>query len=142
MPKEIKRSGLEYLYHEGDLYSIVLRSNYKSDSIDFFTPDSFSQQLGYLPHKKGNILKPHEHRINTKIINYTQEVLIIKEGLLRVNYYDLNHSLFLSELLNAGDIILLCCGGHGFEFLEDTVMIEIKQGPYTGVDDKQTFEGK
>ena len=142
MPKEIKTSGLEYLYHEGDLYSVVLRSNYKSDSVDFFTPDSFSQQLGYLPHRKGNIIKPHEHRINTRIVDYTQEVLIIKEGLLRVNYYDLNHCLFSSELLNAGDVILLCRGGHGFEFLEDTVMIEIKQGPYTGVDDKQTFEEK
>jgi len=142
MPKEIKTEGLEYLYHKGDLYSIVLRNNYKSNSIRFFTPDNFSQQLGHLPHQKGDIVKPHENKISTGIIHNTQEVLIIKEGLVRINYYDLNHRHFFSELLHAGDIILLCFGGHGFDFLENAVMVEIKQGPYTGVEDKQTFEGK
>jgi hypothetical protein len=141
MSKEIKTSGLEYLYQEGDLYAIVLRDNYKGDSIRFFTPDSFSQQLGYLPHKKGAVIKPHEHQINKREIHYTQEVLLIKKGRVQVNFYDLDHMPVFSEVLDSGDMILLCGGGHGFEMLLDTVMIEIKQGPYTGANDKNIFEG-
>jgi len=141
MNKEIKKEGLEFVYHEGELYCIILRDNYQSDSITFFTPDSFSQQLGFLPHKKGNIIKPHKHRITKREILYTQEVLLIKSGEVKVNFYDKNHTFTGSEILKSGDVILLCSGGHGFEMLEDTVMIEIKQGPYVGVDDKVRFEG-
>ncbi len=138
--KEIKAPGLEYLFHEGELYAIILRGDYKGDSVTFFTPPSFSQQLGYLPHKKGDRIKPHAHRITAKTILYTQEVLIVKFGRVRVRFYDGDHRQVFSEELGAGDMILLCAGGHGFEFLEDTVLVEIKQGPYSGSEDKQNIE--
>ena len=141
MIKEIKQEGLEYLYHDGELYCLIIRDKFKSDSIAFFTPDSFSQQLGYLPHKKGNVIVPHKHKINKREILYTQEVLFIKKGRIKVNFYDNNHSYITSEELSTGDVILLCAGGHGFEILEDTIMIEVKQGPYVGVEDKERFEG-
>ncbi len=141
MIKEISTEGLEYLYHEGELYSIVMRENFTSDTISFFTPDSFSQQLGYLPHKKGNIIEPHKHKVNRREILYTQEVLFMKKGKLKVNFYKHDKEYIGSEVVNEGDIILLCGGGHGFEILEDAVMIEIKQGPYMGLDDKVKFEG-
>lgn len=139
MIKEIKREGLEYIYYEGGLYSIVLRDSYRDDSISFFTPDSFSQQLGYLPHKKGDAIQPHRHKINKREIIFTQETLFIKQGVLKVNFYDMERRFVGSEVLNQGDVILLCGGGHGFEILEDTVMIEIKQGPYVGIEDKERF---
>jgi hypothetical protein len=41
-------------------------------------------------------------------------------------------------VLNSGDTILLASGGHGFEMLEDTEMLEIKQGPYSGVTNDKT----
>lgn len=141
MIKEIKSEGLEYLYREGELYCIILRDSYVSNSISFFTPDSLSQQLGYLPHKKGNIIKPHRHNINKREILYTQEVLFIKKGCVRVNFYKDETTFVASEIIKDGDIILLCGGGHGFEILEDTIMIEVKQGPYVGIDDKVRFEG-
>ncbi|MDD5222744.1 MAG: hypothetical protein PHE84_02035 [bacterium] len=141
MKKEIKKEGLEYLYHEEELYCVVLRDNYKNDSITFFTPDTFSQQLGYLPHKKGNIILPHKHRISKREILYTQEALLIKSGAVKVNFYDKTHAFTGSEILKSGDVILLCSGGHGFEILEDSVMVEIKQGPYVGEVDKERFEG-
>ena len=141
MLKEINTEGLEYLYHEGELYSIVLRGTFTSDSISFFTPDSFSQQLGYLPHKKGNVIKPHKHKVNRREILYTQEVLFMKKGMLKVNFYKDEKNYIGSETVGEGDIILLCGGGHGFEILEDAIMIEIKQGPYMGLDDKVKFDG-
>jgi hypothetical protein len=141
MSKEIKEDGLEYFYDGGELYAVILRSYYNGANIHFFTPDNFSQQLGYLPHKKGATIQPHEHRLHKREIHYTQEALFIKKGKVKVNLYNMNHRQFFSELLEPGDIILLCGGGHGFEMLEDSVMVEVKQGPYMGDDDKKVFEG-
>jgi hypothetical protein len=45
-----------------------------------------------------------------------------------------------SRILSAGDVILLAFGGHGFEMLEPTEIIEVKQGPYAGDQDKTRFE--
>jgi len=140
MIKETMSEGLEYLYHEGELYSVILRDTFKSESINFFTPDSFSQQLGCLPHKKGNIIKPHRHKINKREVLFTQEVLFIKKGKVKVNFYK-DKTYIDSEIVETNDVILLCAGGHGFEMLEETIMIEVKQGPYMGVDDKEQFEG-
>lgn len=139
MIKEIKTDGLEYVYNEGELYCVIIRDHFKSESIAFFTPDSFSQQLGYLPHKKGNTIDPHRHKINKREILYTQETLFIKKGKVKVNLYGKSHICIGSEEVNTGDVILLCGGGHGFEILEDTIMIEVKQGPYVGIDDKERF---
>jgi len=141
MIKEIAIEGLEYIYHKGELYCLILRDTFQNNSVSFFTPDSLSQQLGYLPHNKGAIIKPHRHNINKREILYTQEVLFIKKGSIKVNLYDSNHVHIGSEILGAGDCILLCAGGQGFEMLEDRIMIEVKQGPYVGLDDKVRFEG-
>ena len=142
MKKDTKKDGLEYIYNGDELYCVIIRDNFCSDSISFFTPDNFSQQLGYLPHKKGKIIKPHYHKQNKREVLYTQEVLIIRKGRVKVNLYDLKYEYIRSEVLNSGDVILLCGGGHGFEMLDDVVMIEIKQGPYNGEsNDKERFEG-
>ena len=45
-----------------------------------------------------------------------------------------------TRTLKTGDVILLVSGGHDFEMLEDTDMVEVKQGPYSGVEDKARFE--
>ena len=44
-------------------------------------------------------------------------------------------------MLQGGDVILLAEGGHGFEMLEDSEMVEVKQGPYAGDGDKTRFAG-
>ena len=78
-------------------------------------------------------------RHNKKI---TQEVLLIRKGKLRVDFFDSNRQYQESAVLQTGDIILLASGGHGFEMLEETEMIEIKQGPYAGEDDKTRFNAE
>ena len=107
----------------------------------FLHPIVFRNNFGYLPHKKGNVIKPHKHKINKREILYTHEVLFIKKGKVKVNFYDRDKNTVGSEHLNCGDIILLCGGGHGFEILEETIMIEVKQGPFIGIEDKERFEG-
>jgi len=141
MIKEVPEDGIEYIYSKGEILCVILRSRYRSERIKFFTPSNFSQQLGYLPHKKGDIIQAHRHIYNRKEVHMTFEVLFIKSGKVKVNLYDSEKKYVCSEILDEGDIILLCGGGHGFEILEDSVMIEVKQGPYYGEVDKERFDG-
>jgi hypothetical protein len=107
--------------------------------VHFFTPNEFSQQLAYMRHPQGKLIDPHVHNAVPRNIVMTQEVLVIKRGSLRVDFYNNDKVYLQSSILNTGDIILLASGGHGFEVLDDLEMIEIKQGPYAGDGDKTRF---
>ena len=131
---------LEHVYEEDKLLAIILKTNFKKSGINFFTPLDFSQQLGYMNRPKGYKIQPHLHNKVERTIQYTQEVLFIKNGLVRVDFYKSDKSYFKSKLLETGDVILLSFGGHGFEMLEESEIIEVKQGPFAGNIDKSRFE--
>ena len=130
---------LEHITHRDQLLAIIVRNGFASNGVHFFTPDAFSQQLAYMHHPAGKMIQPHVHNHTVRSISYTQEVLIIKRGKLRVDFYDSNKTYLHSRVLSAGDIILLASGGHGFEVLDEVEMIEVKQGPYAGDADKTRF---
>ena len=131
---------IQNITKDDELYAVIIRNTYNKPGISFFTPDEYSQQLGYMNHPKGHIIPPHVHNEVNRSVFLTQEVLIIKKGKLRVDFYDNDTNYLFSEILLQGDIILLSKGGHGFEILEDLEMIEVKQGPYCGDMDKTRFE--
>jgi hypothetical protein len=68
-------------------------------------------------------------------------VIILKQGKLRVDFYDNKKEYLESYILKAGDVMLLESGGHGFVALEDIEMVEVKQGPYVEDMDKDRFDG-
>tara|TARA_B100000795_G_scaffold263184_1_gene241963 strand:+ start:175 stop:603 length:429 start_codon:yes stop_codon:yes gene_type:complete len=131
---------IDKIIKEDKIYAIIIKSDYSKDGIEFFTPDDFSQQLAYMKRPKGYNIKPHIHTTTNKNINNTQEVLLIKSGKVRVDFYDDKKNYFISKLLFKGDVILLAFGGHGFEILEEAEIIEVKQGPYDESKDKTRFE--
>jgi hypothetical protein len=92
-------------------------------------------------HPIGKIIEPHVHNPVLREVTYTQEVLFIKKGKLRVDFYNDHQQYLESRILESGDVILLVTGGHGFEVLEEIEMIEVKQGPYVGEQDKTRFVG-
>jgi hypothetical protein len=117
----------------------IIRGNYSPATTEFFTPDNYSQQLGIIKYPEGGAIKPHFHNKLAREVFFTQEVLVIRKGKVKVNLYNNQSLSFLtSVVLNSGDTILLASGGHGFEMLEDTEMLEIKQGPYSGVTNDKT----
>ena len=131
---------IEHILHGDRILAIVLRTNYFSEGIDFFTPNDFSQQLGYMNRPQGYVIQPHVHNPVPRQVEFTKEVLFIKSGKVRVDYYDDDQNYLKSQILEQGDVVLLAYGGHGFEMLEPTEMIEVKQGPYAGDADKTRFE--
>ncbi|MFH1461689.1 MAG: hypothetical protein ABIF12_01965 [bacterium] len=132
---------LEEIKDKKLLIAIIVRSNYSKDGVSFFTPNDFSQQLAFMKHSKGKTIEPHIHNKVERNVFLTQEVLFIKKGKLRVDFYDDEKKYLESRVLNSGDVILLAAGGHGFEVLEDLEMFEVKQGPYAGDKDKTRFNG-
>lgn len=133
---------IEFVKYEELNLAIIIRSNFKHEGIKFFTPQDYSQQLGYMNRPKGYIIKPHSHKKIKRNVENTNEVLFIKKGKLKVDFYNYDNNFIESRELNKGDIILLISGGHGFEILEDSEIFEVKQGPYAGDDDKILFTKK
>ncbi len=119
--------------------ALIIRRAYRSDGIEFFTPSSYSQQIGYMNRPAGYVIQPHVHNSVPREVQYTNEVLFIRSGRVRVDFYSEQQDYLLSRELAEGDIILLIRGGHGFEMLEPTEMVEVKQGPYAGELDKTRF---
>lgn len=120
--------------------AIIIYQDYSEDGIHFFTPDNYSQQLAYMQRPEGHVIEPHVHKAVKREVTFTQEVLFIKSGKVRVDFYNDDKEYFESRVLKSGDVILLAAGGHGFEMIEKSEMIEVKQGPYAGDQDKVRFD--
>ncbi len=128
--------------HNGEVLALILSGRFAEPGVHFFTPDDFSQQLAYMRHPAGKTIQPHVHNPVPRQVNFTFEVLFLKRGRLRVDFFDEQQHYLESRILEAGDVILLARGGHGFEALEEVEIIEAKQGPYVGDRDKVRFTGK
>jgi len=131
---------IENVKYKDQLLAIIIRADYRKEGISFFTPSNFSQQLGYMNRPKGYIIAPHVHNLVPREVSLTQEVLYIRSGQVRVDFYDDDKNYLHSTIVKSGDVILLAHGGHGFEMLEQSEIIEIKQGPYIEEVDKVKFE--
>lgn len=120
--------------------ALIIRRSFRCDGIEFFTPGTYSQQIGYMNRPARYVIAPHVHRPVTREVQFTKEVLFIRSGRVRVDFYSDKKAYLRSAILEAGDVILLAFGGHGFEMLEPTEIIEVKQGPYAGDQDKERFD--
>ena len=119
----------------------VMRAGLDVEGVEFATPGHAPLQVGFMGHKAGHKITPHEHLPVERRVQGTAEVLLIRRGLLKVNFFAPGERISNeSRILGAGDVILLVDGGHSFEVLEDLEMVEVKQGPYAGEQDKQRFE--
>jgi mannose-6-phosphate isomerase-like protein (cupin superfamily) len=133
-------AAIEHVSHDGVELAIILRAHHRQEGISFFTPSHYSQQLGYMSRPAGYRIAPHVHVAVPRAVMLTSEVLIVRSGRLRVDFYDGDRVYVESRVLAAGDVVLLATGGHGFEMLEPSELIEVKQGPYVGEADKARFE--
>ena len=126
--------------HNSIILACILPADFACDGIRFFTPGSFSQQLGYMNRPKGYIVLPHDHNAVPRTIEWTQEALFIRRGKARLDIYlPESREYFASYILKTGDVALLAHGGHGLVMLEQSEIIEVKQGPYVGDMDKTRF---
>jgi hypothetical protein len=131
---------IEHIELNSKTLAIIVKASFQSDGINFLTPDDYSLQLAVMNRPAGYHIQPHVHRLIDRRTQLTQEVLVIRKGKLRVDFYDDNQVYYTSRMLEKGDVILLTSGGHGFEITEDTEIIEVKQGPFIPDMDKIRFQ--
>lgn len=134
-------NNLELVKKKEKLLAMIIRNNYECEGVDFITPNDYSQQVAYMHHPTGRKIDAHVHNLVHRNVVLTQEVLFIKKGKLRVDFYDDYEDYLESRVLEAGDVLLLVSGGHGFTVMEEVEMVEVKQGPYSGEADKKRFTG-
>ena len=135
----IQNDPVEQISCNGQHIATIIRSDYMPDKTTFLSPDSYYQQAGFVVYPKGGVVARHCHLPLQRHLVGTPETLIVRKGKAEVDLYDLQKQLIGTWILNEGDIILLAAGGHQLRCLMDTVFFEIKQGPYTGLVEKEIF---
>ena len=133
---------IETITHGLEPVALIIRAEYDEPGIQFFTPANFSQQLAFIRHPPGHKIAAHVHNLQLRQVLYTHEVLFLRRGRVKVNLYSSDRKPIGSRVLKSGDLILLCGGGHSLEMLEESSMIEVKQGPYAGDGDKTRFKAR
>ena len=129
----------ERIAHKGKLLAIIIKGTYAPKKTEFITPDAFKQQVGFIVYDKDQEIDAHIHHEFPRALRGTSEVLILKKGRVRVDFYSQEKKYIKSRDLAAGDVLILVSGGHGFHFHEHSVFLEIKQGPYIGPHEKERF---
>jgi hypothetical protein len=117
----------------------VIRASFLPERTTFLTPPDYKQQVGYIVYAAGAEIPRHVHRPLERHLVGTSEVLVVRQGCCEADIYDNDRQLVATRELREGDILLMVSGGHGFRMLDDTVLLEVKQGPYTGIDEKERF---
>jgi hypothetical protein len=130
----------EEIKDNNKIIAIIVRADYSFKGIKFFTSVESPQQLAYMHRQQGEIVQAHVHNIIKREILSTHEIVFLKKGKMRADFYSTDQNYICSRTVVSGDVILLASGGHGFETLEEAEMFVVKQGPYAGEDDKVRFD--
>lgn len=130
---------VEWIERNGKPLAYIIRAQLMPQKTTFLTPSDFKQQVGFVVYPKDGVIARHVHRPLERHLVGTSEVLVVRKGRAEIDVYDDDRTLVATRELRTGDVMLMVGGGHGFRMLEDTVFLEIKQGPYTGVDEKERF---
>ena len=131
---------IKNITHKSKILAIIIKGNYlKKRGVNFFTNPKLNQQVAYMNHPKNHLIQPHTHKNSLRKIKGTTEVLIILDGILKINFFDNKKKFIFSKTAQKNDIIILLTGGHGFEIKKNCKMIEVKQGPYSKSEDKFKF---
>ena len=134
MPRMTGTQPIEQICDGDRALAIILRAEYEPDSIEFLTTDDQALQLGVMRRPRGYVIASHIHKPVPRTVPSAYETLFIARGRVEITFFNERRELVTTRELLQGDTILLMSGGHGFRMLEDSKMIEVKQGPYVGAD--------
>ena len=130
---------LETIAADGAVLAYVARGGAQPHETRFLTPNDCSLQVGHVVYPAGGVVARHMHLPIERHLVGTTEVLVVQSGRCEVDVYDGARAVVATLELQSGDILIAVGGGHGFRMQEDTVLLEIKQGPYPGTADKERF---
>lgn len=123
-------NGIVRVMSKKKLLAVIIRAKFKQKGIKFFVPDEYPQQIACMRRPRGYVISSHIHKPVLRKIKFAQETLFVRSGKIRIDFYDEKKCYIESRIARQGDVVFLAFGGHGFEFMEDAEVIEIKQGPF------------
>jgi hypothetical protein len=118
---------------------VIIRGACVGAKTAFFTPDHLPLQVGRIVRPAGSEIAAHSHVAVTRSVVGSPEVLLVHKGRTLLDVYADDRTLICTRELKQGDIAVLVGGGHGLRQIEDTILIEVKQGPYGGAGEKEMF---
>jgi cupin fold WbuC family metalloprotein len=121
----------------GSVLAYVIRGTMTPKKTVFPTPPELELQVGFVVYQAGGVIPPHRHIPITRSIDRTCEVIVVRKGWCEVDIYNDDRQLVATRELKTGDLVIIVGGGHGFRMMEDTILLEVKQGPYLGLDEKE-----
>lgn len=130
---------VEHIVCDGKPLAYIIRAEMAPDKTTFLTPPEFNFQVGFVVYPQDGEIVRHVHRPLERHIVGTSEVLIVRKGRCEIDIYNDDYRLVATRELRTGDVMLMVGGGHGFRMLEETILLEVKQGPYTGLEEKERF---
>jgi mannose-6-phosphate isomerase-like protein (cupin superfamily) len=130
---------VELITANGQTLCYIIRGDTRPTDTTFITPPEAKQQVGFIVYPKGGVISRHIHRPLERHIIGMSEVLVVRSGHCQIDVYDEQENLVTAQDLYENDVVVMVGGGHGFQIKEDTVLLEIKQGPYLGAEDKKLF---
>jgi hypothetical protein len=133
-------NGIEAVAVEGNVLAYIIRSDAKPAATGFITGDESSFQAGFVVYPRGGEVQPHVHLPVERNVLGTAEFILVRSGRCLVDVYSDERAVIATRELGPGDAILTLAGGHGFRMTEDTVLLEVKQGPFMPGRDKERFE--
>ncbi len=129
----------EKIIENGHLLAVIIRNKFCKEGCGFATPDEFPFQVGIHLSKADTHIKAHGHVPFKELKDlYPQEFFYVESGKVEIGLYTKDKKKHSKIILNKGDMIVLNCA-HELTFLEDTKMIELKQGPYRGKDEEKEY---
>ncbi|MCA1647486.1 MAG: hypothetical protein LC797_19180 [Chloroflexi bacterium] len=130
---------IETITDDGVVLAYIARGDAPPRQTTFLTPDDCNLQVGHVVYPAGGEIARHVHLPIERHLVGSTEVLLIQRGRCEVDVYTDDRRLVATRQLQVGDILIAVHGGHGFRVLEDTILLEIKQGPYPGGTEKARF---
>ena len=123
------------------IYAKIIRSGLYPEETSFFTNENDEIQFGIITHKKGYKTGAHYHNHFENETNQVDEIFIVQEGSLRIDFYNNKGAYIKSTEAFKGDTVILYQGGHNIIYYEDTKIFIIKSGAYQKDKDKTRIIG-
>lgn len=127
---EVGPDGCEHL-------ATVIRGLGGCVNTQFATDPKDPLQVGTVERKAGDTIPKHTHSAKPRQVQSCHEMLFVVRGRISVFVYAADGALASVVDLGPCEAILLRGGMHALKFDENSLIFEVRQGPYLGDGEKQ-----
>ena len=126
------------ILHNNEIICIVANLEDTKEGLDFLSDDNDFIQVGTWNYKKGQVLLLHYHNKFERTALRTSECVFVFKGKIECNLHSEDGEFIETIIVNAGEFIVNLSQAHESKILEDTIVLEVKNGPYFGPEKDRT----